>query len=55
MLREISQSVRDKPYDLMYMWNLMNKAKTINKIETEAWIHGTDRILSEGRKEEGSG
>ena len=46
MLSEISQSEKDKcsiPCDLTYMWNL------INKIKTEAWIHGTDKQLSEGR------
>ena len=32
MPHEISQSVKEIPYELIYMWNLMK----INKIETEA-------------------
>ena len=37
MLSEISQSVKDKYHMILtYKWNLMNK------IETEAWIPGTD-------------
>ena len=33
--------------DFTYMWNLMNK------IEPEAWKHGTDEQMSEGRENRG--
>ena len=42
-------SERQIPYDLTYMWNTVNKI-TYEWIETEAWIHGTDWQLSEGRR-----
>ena len=42
MLSEITVRERQIPYDLTSMWNLMNKIKLTNKIETEAWINGTD-------------
>ena len=31
------------------MCNLINKNKLTNKIATEAWTHGTDRQLLEGK------
>ena len=43
MLSEISQSEKHKyQYGVTHMWNLMNK------IETEAQLHGTDRQLLGG-------
>ena len=41
MLSKMSQSVKDK-YHLIYFYVESNKQnKLMNKIETEAWIHGT--------------
>ena len=35
MLSEISQTVKDIPYDLTYKWNLINKTRQARKIVPE--------------------
>ena len=35
MLSEISQTVKDIPYDLTYKWNLINKTRQARNIEPE--------------------
>ena len=41
LLSEVSQCERQTPYNLTYKRNLM-KNKLTNKIEPQAWKHGTD-------------
>ena len=55
MLPEISQSEKEKYYMISLYVQSNEQNKLTNKRETEAWIQGTDKQLSEGRKEGGLG
>ena len=42
MLREISQSEKDRYHMIALICGIFEQNKLMNEIETEAWIHGTD-------------